>query len=54
MSKHRFRNHIAPLLKARDVREGWDAAFAHMAGVGDDAPLIPDAVESDFDKEEWT
>lgn len=36
------------------VREGWDAAFKTMAAAGDDAALIPDTLETDFDKEEWS
>ena len=42
---------LSPL---RGVREGWDAAFEKMAATGDDAALIPDALETDFDNEEWT
>ena len=42
---------LSPL---RGVRQGWDAAFEAMAATGDDAALIPDTLESGFDKEEWT
>jgi antitoxin MazE len=42
---------LSPL---RGVREGWDAAFEKMAATGDDAALISDALETDFDNEEWT
>jgi antitoxin MazE len=42
---------LSPL---RGVREGWDVAFEKMAATGDDAALIPDALETDFDNEEWT
>ena len=41
---------LAPL---RSVREGWGAAFEKMATVGDDAPLVPDGLENDFDAEDW-
>jgi antitoxin MazE len=42
---------LSPL---RGVREGWDAAFETMAATGDDTALVPDLLEADFDKEEWT
>ena len=42
------------LAPVRPVREGWDAAFETMAAAGDDAPLIPDTIENDFDAEDWT
>lgn len=45
---------IIVLSPLRRGREGWDAAFKKMAATGDDAALIPDALETDFDNEEWT
>ena len=36
----------------RDVRKGWDQAFATMAKEGDDA-LLDDVVENDWDAQEW-
>ena len=37
---------------ARKPREGWDAAFKRMAAAGDDALLVPDSFEHDWDEEE--
>ena len=37
---------LAPI---QGVREGWDAAFREMAAAQDDEPLIPEALENDFD-----
>ena len=42
------------LAPVRSVREGWGEAFEKMAAKGDDSPLLPDALESDFDAEDWT
>ncbi len=50
----RVENGVVVLAPARGVREGWDSAFEKMAAAGDDAPVIPDAVENDFDTEDWT
>ncbi len=36
----------------RDVRKGWNQAFAAMAKEGDDA-LLDDVVENDWDAQEW-
>jgi antitoxin MazE len=36
----------------RRPREGWDNAFAAMAGRAEDRPL--DMPESDWDRSEWT
>mgnify|MGYP002626526158 CR=1 FL=1 len=41
------------LAPARGAREGWDDAFRGMAAEGDDAPLLPDRLEHDWDEEEW-
>ncbi len=41
------------LSAARDTRAGWDEAFAKMAAAGDDALLVPEAMEHDWDAEEW-
>ena len=35
------------------VRSGWDQAFADMAQQGDDAPLLPEQMETSFDIEDW-
>jgi antitoxin MazE len=45
---------VIVLSSLRGVREGWDTVFETMVAAGDDAALIPDALETDFDKEEWT
>ena len=49
----RVENGVVVLTSARGVREGWDAAFEKMAAAGDDAPIIPDGLENDFDTEDW-
>ena len=41
------------LAASRRPREGWDAAFERMAMAGDDTPLLPDDLASDWDDEEW-
>ena len=45
---------VVVLAPVRSGRDGWDEAFARMAAAGDDAPLLPDEVATDFDSEEWT
>ena len=50
----RVENGVIVLAPVRSVRKGWSAAFEKMATVGDDAPLVPDALENDFDAEGWT
>jgi antitoxin MazE len=50
----RVENGVVVLAPARAVREGWGAAFEKMAAAGDDAPVIPDTVQNDFDTEDWT
>jgi len=50
----RVENGVVVLAPARGVREGWGAAFEKMAAAGDDAAVIPDTVENDFDTEDWT
>ena len=37
----------------RKPREGWDTAFERMAAAGDDALLLPDNFEHEWDEEEW-
>jgi antitoxin MazE len=49
----RVEHGIVVLAPARRTRDGWDDAFKTMAAAKDDAPLIPDAIEHDWDKEEW-
>jgi antitoxin MazE len=41
------------LAPARDAREHWDAAFERMAAAGDDALLVPEQLEHEWDEEEW-
>lgn len=50
----RVESGVILLAPARHVREGWGAAFHEMAAAGDDAPVIPEAVNNDFDTEDWT
>ena len=50
----RGENGVILLAPARHVREGWGAAFHKMATAGDDAPVIPEALDNDFDTEDWT
>ena len=50
----RVENGVIMLAPVRSMREGWSVAFEKMAAVGDDASLIPDALENDFDAESWT
>ena len=47
-------NGVILLAPVRSVRGGWSAAFEKMAVVGDDALLVPDVLENDFDAEGWT
>jgi hypothetical protein len=37
----------------RKLREGWDAAFKRSASK-DDALLLPDDLQNEFDDKEWT
>ncbi|MBK5964455.1 AbrB/MazE/SpoVT family DNA-binding domain-containing protein [Thiocystis minor] len=50
----RVENGVVVLAAARQVRAGWDAAFASMAVASDDAPLVLETLENDFDVEDWT
>jgi antitoxin MazE len=50
----RVENGVVVLAPARGVREGWGAAFEKMAAVGDDAPVMPDTLDTDFDAHDWT
>lgn len=45
---------VIVLAPVRSVREDWGAAFEKMAVAGDDVSLVPDALENDFDAEDWT
>ena len=49
----RVEDGVIVLASLRRVREGWSGAFEKMAVAGD-APLVPDALENDFDAEGWT
>jgi hypothetical protein len=53
LNEKRVEQDVIVLAPLRDVREGWDAAFEKTAATGDDAALIPTALETDFDKKEW-
>lgn len=50
----RVENGAVVLTPGRGVREGWDAAFERMAASGDDAPLMPDTLDNDFDDKAWS
>lgn len=50
----RVEDGVIVLARAGGVREGWDAAFQEMAATHDDEPMIPEALDNDFDSEEWT
>jgi antitoxin MazE len=39
--------------RAHPPREGWDAAFAAMAGAGDDVLVDAPVPPSSWDEEEW-
>ncbi|WP_026987822.1 AbrB/MazE/SpoVT family DNA-binding domain-containing protein [Fodinicurvata fenggangensis] len=54
MLELRVENGAVVLTPCRGVREGWDAAFERMAASGDDAPLIPDTLDNDFDTKAWS
>ncbi len=49
----RVEHGIVMLEPARRIRDGWDGAFARMAAAEDDALLIPDTMEHDWDKDAW-
>ena len=50
----RVENGVIVLAPARSVREGWSVAFEKKSTVGNDAPLVSDALGNDFDAEGWT
>lgn len=50
----RVTNGVVILAPARSAREGWETAFERMAAAGQDEPLIDDALDNDFDNEDWT
>ncbi|WP_022730050.1 AbrB/MazE/SpoVT family DNA-binding domain-containing protein [Fodinicurvata sediminis] len=50
----RVENGAVILTPCRAVREGWNTAFERMAASGDDAPLIPDGLDKDFDDKAWS
>lgn len=45
---------VVILAPVRGVREGWETAFERMAAAGQDEPLMDDALDNDFDNEDWT
>ena len=38
---------------AKNVREGWNAAFKAIGEKGDDEPIIDDGMSNVWDEEEW-
>ena len=49
----RVSNGVIVLAPAHEARAGWDEAFEKMTGAGDDAPIVPDPHDHEWDKEEW-
>ena len=49
----RIEHNAIVLSSLRSPRENWEAAFAKMAAAGDDEPLLPDDLSSDWDDSEW-
>lgn len=49
----RIERNAIVLAAPRSPRENWDAAFEKMAAAGDDAPLLPDDLGSEWDDAEW-
>jgi antitoxin MazE len=44
---------VVVLAPARTARQGWEEAFAKMAATGDDALIVPEHLEHEWDAEEW-
>lgn len=44
---------VVVLAPTRGTRDGWETAFERMAAEGDDASLLPDTVDPDWDDTEW-
>ncbi len=44
---------VVVLARAREARAGWDEAFEKMTSAGDDAPIVPDQLDHQWDEEEW-
>jgi len=49
----RVEHGLVVLAPARRARDGWDGAFARMAAARDDALLLPDTMDHDWDEQEW-
>ena len=47
------RDGMIVLAPARGPRAGWDEAFETMAAAGDDALLLPEHLEHEWDEEAW-
>jgi antitoxin MazE len=41
------------LAPARGLRSGWEEAFEKMAAAGDDALLVPEHLQHEWDEQEW-
>ncbi|MEO4042534.1 AbrB/MazE/SpoVT family DNA-binding domain-containing protein [Hoeflea sp. CAU 1731] len=50
----RVEDGVIMLAPVRSLREGWAESFKKMATNGDDAALLDDALENEFDAEDWT
>ncbi len=50
----RVEDGVIMLAPVRSLREGWAESFKKMAANGDDAALLDDALENEFDAEDWT
>ncbi len=44
---------VVVLARAREARTGWDDAFEKMTAAGDDALIVPDHLDHQWDEEEW-
>ncbi len=44
---------VVVLAPAREARAGWEKAFEKMEGAGDDALIVPDHLDHEWDEEEW-
>ena len=50
----RVENGVIVLAPVRSVREGWSPPLKKRPPAGDDPPLVPDALQNEFDAESWT
>jgi antitoxin MazE len=49
----RVEHGVVVLAPTQRTRNRWDGAFAKMAAAKDDALLVPDTMDHDWDQEEW-